>query len=100
MTTYITYDVYNGTNISSMFIYANTVTGGLFSPFILFITFIVGFFVMRLQYGTELAFASSSFVTLLLSIFLIVGAQMSPLWAFIPLVATIGGMAIVPKRRE
>ncbi|MHA1865891.1 MAG: hypothetical protein ACTSWZ_05220 [Candidatus Heimdallarchaeaceae archaeon] len=67
------YNVTQLENVSSfqdLFIYMNTEITGFFGLLILLATFIIPFSVFVYRYGTLKAFASASWITFLMSIFL------------------------------
>lgn len=85
----------NMTTPVDLFIYANTVTGGMFWTLILFATFIISFGTLRSTYSNQISFATTSFFTGILAIFLFILELISPEVMVINMVLAISGVILL-----
>ena len=91
----MTYAYPNTTGPLDLFSYPNAVSNGLFWPLMLFVVFLTLFITLRQTTTTMRAFASSSFITAMISIPLAGLSWVNPGVTFAFLVLTAAGILII-----
>ena len=85
----------NITKVTDLAVWCNSVTSGMFWPLIFFALFVILFFSFK-QYSTERAFATSSFVTMIIGILMgVIGLVNSYV---VILTMVIAGISVVVLR--
>lgn len=98
MTAYTTYSNLIPGNLTALVVYDQTVTGGLFSPFLLFIIFVTTFLILYGK-GNENALVSAATVTTISSIMLLGVGAMPLIWVFVSIVINLISIFSLPKER-
>ena len=98
MTSYTTYANSTPQNFTAILNYNNTVTNGLFAPFMLAIIFVTVFMVLYGK-GNENALLGASFITTMSCTLLVGTGFMSPVWFFACGVGLLASTVLLPKER-